>query len=60
MANARHGLCAPIYACAGILDLEKVPWTQLTAGHGIDSLAAFTEGLAADAFPLLLLQFTKL
>ena len=45
---------------AGILDLEKVSWTQLIT-RGIDSsLQAFEEGLAADSFPLLLRQFKTL
>lgn len=45
----------------GILDLEKVSWTQLIAGRGIEgSIAAFEEGFAAEAFPLLLAQFKTL
>ena len=45
----------------GILDLEKVSWTQLIAGRGIEgSIAAFEESFAAEAFPLLLTQFKAL
>ena len=46
---------------SGIIDLEKVPWTQLTSGRDIDSsLGAFEEALQADIFPLLIMQLKKL
>jgi hypothetical protein len=56
--------CAVLYCTvlySGIVDLEKVPWTQLTSGRDIDSsLEAFEEALQAGIFPLLIVQLKKL